>query len=487
MKQIFYFLLLSFFLYSCSGISTEDNIYTSVYKKLDKNVEEKKQELLEYMYLMEKAMDTINDHGPLIKSFESLNSLYCSYVYNEPLKDSDINIEELEEIIQETYLDRFMIFDNIYFINLKGDVFYTLKKEPPLMENIYEPKYIKSNLVQTLKKDPSSFIADFDIFTQNDPSAFFIYPVKNENSITGWCIFQFTADRLESIFSHADGLGMTGEVFMVNERDYLLTNSSFSPESSVLKLHLSNENISRKFELGSGHLEIVDYRGYAALTSFEVVNFHGLKWLIVSKIDKDEVLTKEFRSNPEMYYNRIRDKTKDRTIKISHLTRLPQDGEEVKLDQFKRIDKNGSLFTHGVSSCTVVLVTLPGTFTYMAHISAYDKLYGGKNTDIIGSILNRIQKYEIPDYLLRNIEIYIITPKIRFSENVLDYLTQRDILLSQIHIVKNHQAHWADVYTSQENTVSYVEWYIDSEKSFIEDLSSLDNVGQYIETDYARP
>ena len=451
------------------------------YPLLDKVVEQKKVELLEYIEIIEEKMNKIRDDGPLINSFQLLSRLNDAKAGGEIPNRNVMDFTEQEKIIRNRYMQQFIIFDNIYFINPKGDVFYSLIKEPPLTENIFDLKYQNTKLSENLKQNTDDYVVDFNIAINSEPAAYFIYPVKENTKHLGWCIFQFDLRRLDLIFSDNINLGRTGEVFLVNENNYMLTDSFLVPEPSNLKLHLSIDNISRKFEMGKGRLTITDYRGYQAMTSFEVISYKKIKWLIVAKIDRDEVITDIFRKDTETIYADIRQKIYKRDIDVLTGVSMPRSDNIVKMDQYKRISKSGDLYTHGVSACSAVVITLPGEFSYMAHISPYDVLYDGKNTDIIGNIINRIKKYEIPDYRLRELEFFIITPQIQFTQNVLKNLTDQKILLSQIHILKNPDAKLANIYHSLNDHCLLVEWMLLNGKTVLENACDVLSTQDYIQ------
>ena len=469
------------FLIAACGNSSKD-VATKFYNDLDKVRNQKKKELTRYFALIQQTLELIKEDGPLIDSFNKLSKIYSAFENNESAPQVGKSYEEIEKIIFASYFERFMMFNDLLFVNLEGDVFYTLRKQELIMQNLFSDALVETNLSKSLQADPLSTAVDFDFLTTDEPSAFFVYPVMFETEHVGWCVFQFASAKLDTLFSVDQNLRQTGEVFLVNRQNYMLTNSYFSPESSVLRLHLSEENISSKFAEGEGHKEIVDYRGYKAITSFEVCSIFNLDWLLIAKMDLAEVLTEEYRSNKDDYYEAIRSSVARR--RNNYLEASPDlvRENEVTLDQFKRIAKQGTLYTHGVSTCTVILMTLPQQFSYLSHISAYDAIYGGSYTDLVRNMLYRIREYEIPDYLLRELKIYIITPRISFSENVLDLLIEEGILLSQIYLVKNHKAEYANIFHDLNTDETLVEWKLqDTIITRIEDLEDVPNVGDIMQ------
>ena len=189
---------------------------------------------------------------------------------------------------------------------------------------------------------------------------------------------RFRRMNLNSLFAGAEQLGETGETFLVNHQGYMLTESSFEGDSTILEKKLSNENIQAKFREKQGHRTVSDYRGFTVLTSFEVVEFMGTQWLVVAKVDEAQITTEHFMQHRKYYAEKV----------IHHLASLPVGrGKErfpttdqkifrVDMDEFVKANHGELLETLGVSTCTAVIATYPGKFGYLAHISPLDRVYG---------------------------------------------------------------------------------------------------------------
>jgi hypothetical protein len=263
----------------------------------------------------------------------------------------------------------------------------------------------------------------------------------------------------------------------------LLMNVYNLPESAVLRRHLSAENIEGKFAEGEGEKVVVDYRGYEALTSFRVHSIMGFEWLLIAKIDRDEIVTRQYLDDPERYHERIRAWLRSADLDYADVS--PPEGREVQvhLDDFRRIDTPLVLYTPGVATCTSIIVTLPGRFAYMAHVSPYDQMYGGSRTDLVRTILQRILDFEIADKEMREVEVTIVTPSIRYSERLLDELVETGVFLSQITLMKNPEARGADVRFDFAANETYVTWYYtaDYEERYVQLRSQTPTIGAVME------
>jgi hypothetical protein len=106
----------------------------------------------------------------------------------------------------------------------------------------------------------------------------------------------------------------------------------------------------------------------------------------------------------------------------------------------------------------VVIVTLPGRFSYMAHVSPYDRIYGGSRTDLVGSIVKRITDFEVADKTIRELEVVVVTPEIQYTERLIDELVDDGLFLSQITIMKNPDARCVDVTHDPGTNTTYATW-----------------------------
>jgi hypothetical protein len=237
----------------------------------------------------------------------------------------------------------------------------------------------------------------------------------------------------------------------------MLTDSYNLPTESVLRRHLSAQNIESKFAEREGTKVVIDYRGYEALTSFKVCEILGLRWLLIAKIDKAEVATAEYLAHESRYYPQLREAV--RTSAPQYTSAVPPDPDRVVgLDDVQRVSGSQVLFTPGVSTCTAVILTLPGRFAYMAHVSPYDRIYGGSRTDLVSSVMKRVKDFEVADKELRNLEVVVVTPQIRYSQSIVKQLAESGIFLSQIRFLKNPEAACADVFFDQGSNETYVVW-----------------------------
>jgi hypothetical protein len=386
----------------------------------------------------------------------SNDALFQSF-FRQQISFNDLDKKDLPiEIIEKTksteskvlahFIDNYNQFYDLLMINRKGKIIYTIRKEEDLNQNIFKDKFSHTLLSQKLFKATNESFVDFQFYEiSKEPSAFFIEPVIDNQQIIGWLVLQFSTTKINSIFHRNQNLGETGEVILVNKNQFMLTDSRFSAESTILKQKLAENNISEKFKLGQGHKTVTDYRGFKVASSFKVFKFWDSEWLIIAKMNEAEILTNYFKTNRKKLYNCIRTAIKER--KITPV--LPQTYSadiEVNIDEFKRIENSQSIYTKGLSTCTGLLVIKQNEFAYLAHISPYDRIYNENRTDIIGQLMQRINYLEITKAEKQLLQFIVMSPDIATAKNTINRLINEGIFLNQLKIITKKGMRSAEIY-----------------------------------------
>ena len=464
----FLFLIPIFFIICCTKPDKDiKNIY---YYNLDSLREKKKEELLSYIKTVREKADSIVNNQKMRACFLEKNEIYRAYKLKIAPKNIKHTVEEIHKIVMQNYIMDYLMFYDILFVNLEGDIFYTIRKQADYHKNIFKGELSKTILSKHLKKHPKRTIVDFQNYEiSGEASAFFVEPVIEDSKLVGWFVLQYALNKINSMFKIENDLGTTGEIILVNKEHYMVTDSRFFAETTSLKQQLSKSNIVDKFSRRRGHKTVLDYRGYRALTSFDVLKIMNSEWLIIAKMDEDEIITKQYLKNRSRYYKMILENLREKEIEYStKIDYTPGKGIEVDLDEYRKADKGETIYTHGVSKCTAVIISAPGKFAYLAHISPNDWLYGGLHTDLIHRMVTRIYDFEVLKKDRRKLQIVIVTPKINHTENMINLFIEKGIFLSQLKIIKNPNADYANVYHDYKKNKSIIEWKIKKTKDDIE-------------------
>ncbi len=399
-----------------------------------------------------------------ILSFFEMNRYYHKAVQGGSVPESlTTRIESLRSEFNRYYIKDYFVFYDILFVDSSGEVFYTVRKERDAYANVTENEELFGELGKVLmrKPDKETFIDFYHYKPSSEPAAFFVEPVYRENTLDGWIVLQCAVNKLNTIFAPTGDMGQTGESFLVNKDGLMLSESYFKGTSTILKQHLDDRNIKSKFNQKSGHLEVVDYRGAKVLTSFEVLEFLETKWLVVAKIDKDEVATDHYLKHSKYYNSRLMDYLqKSNPPRASPVSLSPASGNplRVDIDEFLKASYGEKLETWGVSTCTAFVATVPEKFAYLAHISSKDRVYGGSETNMLGQITKKVKTFDIYPYQRNSVQFFVVAPHLESIAAIISHLAAEGFFLSQIYMGYNPSAKSAAVTSDYEQGSLRVTW-----------------------------
>lgn len=435
-------------------------IKTATYERLDSIREDKRQQLLDYIAGITALAESAARDEVMLDFFRIKGRYFRLQRTTPPPPDLERRIEDLKTGIRDHYLRHYLSFYDILFVNQAGDIFHTIRRQDDYHKNLFEGELARTSLSRQLGEHPNSRFVDFEYYAVSDePSAFLVEPIRSGGVLEGWLVLQCSINKINNMFTEGQGLGETGEVFLVNREQYLLTESRFSKEPSILNLHLSRKNIEAKFGEGAGHKIVTDYRGHRALSSFEVCQIGNGEWLLIAKIDEAEIITEQYRKHRAEIRADLATRLRALPPQPSAPLRIESEVAVVDIDEFRKATGSELLCTYGVSTCTALVVSLPGQFAYLGHISNRDVVYGGTSTDLVRHIFKRIHAFDIYDYQRRALHATIIANHVHSAVGIIDRLVDEGLLLSQITFLTAESAYGNIIHDYREDR-TLVEWTV---------------------------
>lgn len=202
----------------------------------------------------------------------------------------------------KSYIEKYGYYD-LFLINPDGFIFYTVTKEADYHTNILNGKYADSGLGKLISQVSSTkkySMADFSPYapSNGDPAAFIAQPLLDkDNNISLYLALQLPLEGIENIMKIRDGMGETGESYLVGQDLRMRSNSFLDPENHSVKSSFAgtvekngvDTKASRNAIDGiSGTDIIIDYNGNPVLSSFDHIDFKDFKWGILSEVDEAE-------------------------------------------------------------------------------------------------------------------------------------------------------------------------------------------------------
>ncbi|HEY9619609.1 MAG TPA: adenylate/guanylate cyclase domain-containing protein [Crinalium sp.] len=236
------------------------------------------------------------------------------------------NIHARFHPIFRNIIKKFGYYD-MFLIDPQGTIVYTVYKETDFTSNLTTGAYNESNLARLLssvrrsKERGYAKIVDFEAYdpSYGAPAAFIAAPIFDQSKFIGVLAIQVPVDEINNVMTGSfdwklDGLGETGETYLVGQ-DYLMRSvSRFLVETPDEYLHMlktigvNESTINRIRQYNTSILEqkvhtiaveealtgkqgtqiIRDYRDVPVLSSYAPLKIEGLDWVILSEIDLAE-------------------------------------------------------------------------------------------------------------------------------------------------------------------------------------------------------
>lgn len=221
------------------------------------------------------------------------------------------------------FYDVFLIEDST------GYILYSVKKEIDFATSLLSGAHAESNLGRLFRKVRYSglkyqaVMSDFESYLPSSlaPAAFLAAPIYENTKKVGTLVFQVPIEKMNNITTSnkewgAEGLGATGESYIVGADCKMRTDSRFVIESpqtffeqtsrtsiskrdmelisfyktTVLFLSVCNESVTQALGGQSGTIPVVDYRGMNVLSSHTKLEIPDVNWVFLAEIDEEEAL-----------------------------------------------------------------------------------------------------------------------------------------------------------------------------------------------------
>ncbi len=191
---------------------------------------------------------------------------------------------------------------DFFIIDAEGTVIYTAEKEPDYLTSLVSGPYRDSGLADLYNQiiaDRQLGVSDFRPYAPSggSPQAFIGMPVKINGEIKAVVALQFSIDDINSIMQRRQGMGETGETYLVGS-DYRMRSDSYldpaghtvkaSFKGSIADNGVQTESVKKALAGKTGAEIILDYNGHPVLSAFGPVDFYGARWALIAEIDEAE-------------------------------------------------------------------------------------------------------------------------------------------------------------------------------------------------------
>ncbi|CCK82276.1 methyl-accepting chemotaxis sensory transducer [Desulfobacula toluolica Tol2] len=205
---------------------------------------------------------------------------------------------------------------DLFLFNPDGYAFYTVTRESDYQTNFLNGKYSRSNLgtlIQQVVQSKQFGLADFAPYapSNGEPCAFIAQPLIHNGQVEIIVALQLSLESINSIMQEREGLGKTGETYLVGS-DHLMRSDSFlDPASHSVKASFANPGKGSIKTMGvtealsgkTGNQIIMDYNDTPVLSAYTPVTIGNTTWALLAEIDQKEVVTESVAA--QILLNRV--------------------------------------------------------------------------------------------------------------------------------------------------------------------------------------
>jgi len=192
---------------------------------------------------------------------------------------------------------------DLFLIQPNGYVVYTAAKEADYHTNLLNGKYAGSGLgelFRQVKQSGKYAVVDFKPYapSNGEPAAFIGQPVFDANGNLEMVVaLQLPLEGINRIMQVRDGMGETGETYLVGS-DLLMRSDSFlDPTNHTVKTSFANPNKGKVDTVAAnqalsgktGSQTIMDYNGNPVISAYTTISFSGITWAVIAEVDMAEV------------------------------------------------------------------------------------------------------------------------------------------------------------------------------------------------------
>ena len=271
------------------------------------------------------------DVRPLIDGI-STNAIAAQYFYisnnanelgekhNLDLADGKASYHRMHERYHydfKSFAERFGFYD-IFLIEAEtGEIVYSVFKELDFATSLIDGPYANTRFAEAFHQAKALnageyILMDFDAYlpSYDAPASFIASPIYDGDKVKGVLAFQMPLETINDIMGQRDGMGETGESYLVGPDALMRSDSFLDPDNrSVIASFrhpdlgsVNTDATKRAFAGKTGAGIVIDYNNNPVLSAYGTIDIaNGITWAILAEIDESEAFKGVDTLNQTLY------------------------------------------------------------------------------------------------------------------------------------------------------------------------------------------
>ncbi|MEQ9124445.1 MAG: cache domain-containing protein, partial [Alphaproteobacteria bacterium] len=187
---------------------------------------------------------------------------------------------------------------DIFLINPKGDVVYTVFKEADYATNLMTGQWRDTGLARMFRsaidigvKGGLTF-SDFEAYAPSNgaPASFVAIPVVSGGEVVGVLAAQMPVDRIASVLDRDSDLGAMGEIYLVGSDGLLRSDSRFTSDLDILKTRVDLPSLDQVMAGEEIVGSATDVSGEPLVVAMSPIDALGAPWAVVARMSEGEIM-----------------------------------------------------------------------------------------------------------------------------------------------------------------------------------------------------
>ncbi len=297
--------------------TTVDTLRDEAFKKLQAIQSMKQSQLQDYLRAMKTSLKTLSADPAAQQAMLDLNETFeangDSIDTPEWRTTARKHQSRLKDIVEGNG------WYDLFLIHTDGDIVYTNARESDLGQIIPDSKLRDSSLGEAFRRasraGPNEVVlGDFAPYapSNGEPAAFMMTQMRNaQGNLIGYVALQIPLDRVNAIMLQREGLGQTGESYLVGPDQLMRSDSYLDLQGHSVNASFANHTtvsttpVTQALAGESGTGVIVDYNGNPVLSTWNPVEVgSGIRWAMVTEIDVAEAFVPHKAGEDKDYFNK---------------------------------------------------------------------------------------------------------------------------------------------------------------------------------------
>lgn len=248
----------------------------------------KKMQIQNYFHERYGDLSILSKNPLIVQSLPRFSNAFKTGGFNDPAyKQVDTYYGPLVEHFLRQYG-----YNNIFMVDADGSVVFGVKRDEYIGTNLRTGEY-SSYAVGEIFKEGLLSIKFSDLAWCEELKDFIFLgaaPVYDlGNKLLGAVIVEVSYSQIDPIVSQRDGLGETGEIYILGSDSFMRSKSRFFSQNTILKLEINTE-AKRDAVAGNSDVKVIrDYRNIPVLSAYTPLeNLKDVSWALLVEIDIKE-------------------------------------------------------------------------------------------------------------------------------------------------------------------------------------------------------